>query len=419
MSASGAITSTQPEPVRSNPSDAPDWRRDFRWRWLAQASSEIGGAVGYSALPIVAVLLLDASDFQVSLLTVLSSVVSVALALPLGQWIEYHRKRPVMIGADLIRFVAVGSIPLAAHLGWLTYWHLCAVAIVQMAAVLAFNSASIADLKALVPAAHRAEANSRFETTVWTANTFGPPVGGLLISWLSTTAAMVVNASSYLASALAISRLRSPEPTPPPRAADRARATEFLAGWRYLLQHRGLAALFWNSLVFGGCIMAASPLITLFMLRDRGFPPWQYGLVFGAAGVAGIAGSLLVKPALRRFSQRQVLLFAGVGRNLWLGLIPFASATTGGLLLITASELLLLFFVGLFNPLFATYRMNATDDRHMARMTMAWSMGTKIAQPVFIAGAGLLAAATSAQTALIVLALILLCASVLLPWRDF
>jgi len=166
---------------------------------------------------------------------------------------------------------------------------------------------------------------------------------------------MVADALSYLASALGIRRLRSPEPAAPKRAAERHRTTDFLAGWRYILRHRGLAALFWNSLVFGGCITAASPLLTVFMLRDRGFEPWQYGVVFGAAGVAGIAGWLLVKPVLGRFGQRRILLAAGVGRNLWQGLIPFASATTGGLLMITASELLLLFFVGLFNPIFAIY----------------------------------------------------------------
>lgn len=409
-------------PAALSTSEAPEvadrqWRRDFGWRWAAQAASEAGSAVGYTALPIVAVLLLDASDFQVSLLSVLSSVVAAFLALPLGPWIEFHRKRPVMIGADVLRFAAIGSIPVAAYLGRLTYWHLCAVAIVRMAATVAFTSASTADLKNLVPKAHRAEANSRFETTLWTANTFGPPAGGLLISWLGATASLVVDAVSYLASALGIRRLRRPEPPAPAPAPDHHWAKDFLAGWRYILGHRGLAALFWNSLVFGGCIMASSPLITVFMLRDKGFEPWQYGLVFGVSGVAGIAGSLLVKPAVRRFGERRVLLAAGVGRNLWLGLIPFAAAGAGGLVLITLSELLLLIFVGVFNPMFATYRMNATDDQHMSRVTMAWSISTRTVQPMFIGAAGVLAAATSARTAMLVLAAVLLTATALLPWR--
>ncbi|HEX6682541.1 MAG TPA: MFS transporter [Candidatus Limnocylindrales bacterium] len=413
------------------------WRRDFRWRWAAQATSDFGTAVGYTALPIAGVLLLDVSDFQVSLLTVMSSVVSALLVLPLGPWIEYHRKRPVMIGADLLRFAAIGSIPLAAWFGWLTYWHLCLVVIVKMAGDLAFSSASVADLRTLVPPGFRAEANSRFETTLWTANTFGPPAGGMLISWLGVAASLVVDALSYLASALGIRQLRTPEPPPPQRlpsgtiagrlpgtrpfwrrAADRQTYGDLIAGWRYILGHRGLAALFWNSLIFGGCITAASPLLIVFMLRDRGFEPWQYGLVFGVPGIAGIAGTLMVGPALRRFGRRRVLLVSGVGRNLWLGLIPFATPSTAGLALIAASELMLLLFVGFFNPTFATYRMDATDDRHMARVVMAWAISSRTSWPLFIAAAGLLAAATSARTALFVLAAILVCASALLPWRD-
>ncbi|NUR51661.1 MAG: MFS transporter [Hamadaea sp.] len=403
-------------PVEAETNDR--WRRDFRWRWAAQSASEAGSAVGYSALPIVAVLALNVTDFQVSLLSVLSGVVSAVLAVPLGPWIEYHRKRPIMIGADVLRFVAVGSIPVSAYFGWLTYWQLCAVAITQMAALLAFNAASTADLRTLVPAAFRAEANSRFETTLWTAYTLGPPVGGVLISALGAAASMVVDAVSFLASAFGISRVRKPEPPPPQRARDQHWAQDLVAGWRYILGHRGLAALFWNALVFGGCIMGTAPLITVFMVRDLGFEPWQYGVSFGLSGIAGIVGSLLVKPILARFSQHRVLLATGVGRNLWLGLMPLAVAGTGGFVIITVSEFLLLLFVGVFNPTFATYRMNATDDQHMSRVSVAWSISTKIAQPIFIAAAGALAAATSARTAIIVFSVVLLASSLLLPWRG-
>jgi predicted MFS family arabinose efflux permease len=396
----------------------PGWRQDFRWRWAAQAFSEFGSAVAYSALPLVAIIVLGASEFQVSLLTVVSSVVSAALALPVGPWIEYHRKRPVMIGADLLRFVAIGSVAVATYFSGLTYWHLCLVAVAGMAATLTFASASTADLKALVPPAHRAGANSRFETTLWTANTIGPPTGTALITWLGPAASLVVDAFSYLISAVALRRRRTPEPEPPRRATEHHWRRDIVAGWRHIFAHRGLTALFWNSLIFGGCILAASPLITYFMVHDRGFPLWQFGLVFGVAGVAGVIGSLLVKPALGRFGQRRVLLATGVGRNLWLILIPLAGTGTGGLVLIAASEILLLLFVGLFNPTFATYRMNAADDRYLARVTLAWSISSKTAQPLFILAAGLLAFATSAQTALIVLSVILLAATALLPWRS-
>jgi MFS family permease len=344
--------------------------------------------------------------------------VSAVLALPLGPWIEHHRKLPVMVAADLLRFAVIGSVPVAAYLGMLTYWQLCVVAIVQMVARLAFDSAGVAQLRTLVPPPHRAAANGRFETTLWTANTIGPPAGGVLISWLGATTAMLLDAISFLVSAVLLRRLRTPEPEPPQRPAGHHWARDITAGWRYILGHRGLAALFWNSIIFGGCIMALVPLLAVFVLRDLGFPAWQYGLISGVAGVAGVLGSLLTKPAARRLGEHRLLLLAGIGRNLWLGLVAFAPASTVGLIMITASEFLLVFFAGMFSPTFATYRMNATDDDHMSRVVMAWAITNKTAQPVFIAAAGVLAAVTSARTSLIILAVILLPGVVFLPWRT-
>ncbi|MFC3738618.1 MFS transporter [Paractinoplanes deccanensis] len=395
-----------------------EWRRDFQRRWAAYAAGEFGSAFGYAALPIVAVLVLGASDFQVSLLTVLAGVVSAVVALPLGPFIEHRRKLPVMVTADLVRVAAVGSVPVAALFGVLTYAQLCAVAVVQMAARLAFDAAGVAQLRSLVPQAHRAEANGRFETTLWTANAVGPAAGGVVVSWLGATATMALDALSFLVSALTLRGMRVPEPEPPKHAAEHRWLRDLTEGWRHILADRGLAALFGNSLVFGGCIMAASPLLTVLVLRDLGFAPWQYGLVIGVASVAGILGSLLVKPLTRRLGPSRMLLAAGVGRNLWLGLLPLATPSTAGLVLILASEILLVFFAGMFSPTFATYRMNATGDAHMSRVVMAWSITNRVVQPLFIAAAGALAAVTSARTALAVLALILLAGIALLPWGS-
>ncbi|WP_127507044.1 MFS transporter [Actinoplanes solisilvae] len=391
------------------------WRADFRRRWGAYAVSEAGSALGYAALPIVAVLVLGVSDFQVSLLNVLAGVVSAVLALPLAPWIEHHRKIPVMVASDLLRFAAVASVPVAALLDRLTYWHLCVVAVVVMAGRLAFDAAGVAQLRTLVPPEHRAAANGRFETTLWSANTAGPPLGGVLISWLGPTVVMAVDAVSFLGSALLLRRVSSPPSAPIER---HHWAREITAGWRHIFAHRGLTALFWNSMIFGGCVLALTPLLTVFVLRDLGFPAWQYGVITGVAGVAGVAGSMLARPLGRRLGEHRLLLLSGVGRNLWLLLIPFAPASTTGLVMISTAEFLLVFFAGMFSPTFATYRMNATGDAYMSRVVMAWSVTNKIVQPVCIAAAGALAAVTSARTAMIVLGVVLLLGASCLPWKH-
>src|SRR5437867_11907298 len=116
--------------------------RDFRRLWGAYSVSAAGSAIGAGALPLVALLVLDASAFQVSLLTTLSAVVSAHIVLPLGFRIEHRRKRPVMIAADLVRIGALSSIPSEAMLGVLTYGQLCVVVVVQAAGAIAFTAAS-------------------------------------------------------------------------------------------------------------------------------------------------------------------------------------------------------------------------------------------------------------------------------------
>lgn len=390
---------------------------DFRTLWAAYSVSEIGSAVSAGALPLIAIVLLHASSLQVSLLAVLSGVASAIAAVPMGPWIEFRRKRPVMIGADLIRFAAAGSVPVAAGFGVLTYDQLCLVAVAQTAGGIAFAAASGAHLKNLVPASYRPTANSRFETTQWTANAVGSPLGGALVSWLGATTSLTIDALSFLLSALGIRRLRTPEPAPPQRTSGRFRLSEVTEGWRYIFGHRGLHVLFWNAMLFGGGIMAVVPIVAVLMLRDLGFTAWQYSLTLGIPCLGGIAGSLLAGPLIRRAGLRTVLLGAGVGRALWMGLLPFAAPGAPGLVLIIGAEFLLLFFASMFNPAFATYRMNATADSAMARVATSWSVSSKSAQPVFIAAAGILAAATSPRTAIAATAVAVLASAAILPWR--
>ena len=390
---------------------------DFRRLWGAYAVSELGTALSLGALPLIATLVLQATVLQVSLLAALGGVAGAALALPLGPWIEVRHKRPVMIGADLLRCAALASLPAAAALGVLSYTQLCLVAVAQSVGGIAFQAASGAHLKALVPADRLATANGRFEATFWTVNTVGPPLGGLLIAILGATATVAVDAVSFLLSALGIRRLRGPEPPPPAPTGERHRSAQLTAGWRYILRHRHLRALFAHSLVFGGCIMATAPLIAVLMLRDRGFAPWQYGLMFGIGCLGGLLGALLARPLTRRYGGRRLLLAAGAAKTLPLALVPLAPAGPPGLALITLGEFLLIAGAGAFNPAFATYRMQSTADGYLARVLAAWSISTRVAQPACITAGGVLAAATSARTALFVLAGVVVTSAALLPWR--
>lgn len=392
--------------------------RDFGRLWGAYGVSAAGSAVAMGALPLVALLVLHSSAFQVSLLTALSAVASVAIALPLGVRIEYRYKRPVMVTADLVRCAVLVSVPVTAAFGGLTFVHLCLVGILQTAASVAFDAASGAHLKALVPAEQRLRANSLFETTSWISVSAGPPVGGLLVAVLGPTVTMAVDAASFLGSALGIRRIRRPESAPSAPVAAPHLGRDIAAGWRYLLRHPGLRPLFYNSLLFGGSIMMTSPLMAVLMLRDLGLAPWQYGLALGLPCLGGVLGSRLTPPLTRRFGQRRILLLSGVLRTIWTILLPLTPSGALGVFVIVAVDFGLLFAAGVFNPSFTTYRMEATQDAFMSRVATSWSVSSKTCQAVFMVAGGLVADAVGVRGTLLIAGVLCLGSALLLPWRK-
>lgn len=389
---------------------------DFQRLWAAYAVSEFGTAVGAGALPLLAIMVLNAPAWQVSLLAALSAVAAAAVALPLGVRMDRSPKLPYLIGADVARFVALASLPAAAALGVLSFVLLCVVGAVNAAAAIVFAAASAAHVKALVSPDRRVVATSRLETTFWTATAVGPPLGGAIVSAVGALATATIDAVTYLVSALFVRRIRTPEPAPP--LSQETPRRNLTGGWQYVARRPDLRALFANSLLFGGAIMLAAPVLPVLMLRDLNLAPWQYGIAVGVPAVGGIVGSLMAPRLTGRFGQTRVLLIAGTARTLWLLPVAFAEPGTPGLVLITTVDTLLLLCAGIFNPTFASYRLNAVDDVHLARVLTTWSAATRIAQPLFIAVGGVLVWWIGPAATIGMAGALLLMTCALLPWTS-
>jgi hypothetical protein len=211
--------------------------RQFGWLWAAHAVSAYGSGFGFGAFAMIAVLVLHAGPVEMSVLSAAGLVVGAALAVPLAPWVEFRRKRPVMIAMDLARFAALLSVPVAFALGRLGFAQLLVVSVVVAAAKIAFNAASGAHLKALVRQEDLLIANGRFESTAWTATAVGPPLGGAAIGLFGPVTTVVVDALSYLLSAMGIGAIGGKEPPPVRTGTHRLRAGDLLDGWRYLLSH--------------------------------------------------------------------------------------------------------------------------------------------------------------------------------------
>ena len=391
--------------------------RRFGWLWAAFAVSAYGTWLGFGAFPLIAILVLHSGPTQVAALAAAGRAVGALVAVPLGPWVEFRRKRPVMVAMDLTRFAALISVPAAYALGRLGFAQLLVVSVVVSAANIAFNAASGAYLKTLVPPEDLLVANSRFESTTWTSTVVGPPLGGAAIGMFGPVTTVVADAVSYLLSALGIRAIGGTEPRPARSGAPRLRAGDLLEGWRHILTHPALRPLFFNAIVVNGLILASEPLLAVLLLGRLGFAPWQYGLAFALPCVGGLVGSRVARRLVARFGPHQVLRTAGALRACWPVGLAFVRPGVPGMVIVIAVQLGLVTCCGVFNPVLATRRLECADPDRVARTLSAWSVSSSAAIAALTALWGLLAAVTGPRTAIALAGVLLLATPLLLPRR--
>ncbi|MFD5097523.1 MFS transporter [Streptomyces albidochromogenes] len=389
--------------------------RPFAWLWSAHAASTAGTWLGFGAFPLIAIQVLHAGPAAVSTLAAAGSAVGALLALPLGPWVEGRRKKPVMIIADLMRFGALLTVPAAYCAGRLTYLQLLVVTVISAAANIAFAAAGGAYLRQLVRPDQLLVANGRFESTTWTATAVGPTVGGAAISLLGPAVAMLANAAGFLLSALGIGAIRRQETGTRRVTAGQVRVCDLVAGWKFIHEDRHLRPLFWNTVAVNALIMATEPLLAALLLGDLGWAAWQYGLAFGLPCVGGLAGARLAPYLEARYGRRRVLITSGALRALWPVGLFFVMPGDAGVVLVVAVELVMITCMGVFNPLFATERLQRVPAERIGRVLVAWKVTGTGAIAGLTALGGVLAAVTGARVAIGVAGVLLLATPFLLP----
>jgi MFS family permease len=397
--------------------------RQFGWLWSAYAVSTLGTWLAFDAFSLIAILALHAGPAEVSVLAAIGLAVGAVVAVPLGPWVEFRRKRPVMMAMDLIRFAALMSIPAAFALGWLSFPQLLVVSVVTGAADITFKSAGGSYLKTLVPGEDLLLANGRFESTTWTATALGPPLGGAAFGLFGPVTTVLANAVSFLLSAAGVwaAGIRATggsEPRPVRVGTARLRVRDLPDGWRYILTHPALRPLFFNTIAVNALIMATAPLLAVLMLGRLHFAPWQYGLAFAGPCVGGLIGSRLARWLVARFGRHKVMLTTGTLRACFSVGLAFIGPGAAGLVLVMAIELGLITSAGVFNPVYATYRLDQTPAGRVARTLSAWSVTSNATIAVLTAVWGVLASVTSLRAALAIAGLLLLVTPLLLPRRD-
>jgi MFS family permease len=304
------------------------WRHaDFRRLWAAQSASLFGSEITTLALPLMAVLALDASPVQMGLLAAAGTAPFLLCSLPAGVWVDRRRRRPVLIAADVARAGLLLSIPLMAWRGILRIEQLYAVTFVVGVLGVFFEVAHYAYVPSLVGRQSVVEGNSKLQISYSTAEAGGPGVAGLLVQFISAPGAITIDAVTFLVSAILLRRIETPEP-PVKTQTSHGMRHDIEVGLRALLGHRLLRPIVLASITESIFLKGIAAIFVLYATRELEISPVMLGVILAVGGIGAIPGALLSAPAADRFGVGPTIIGGWlIAMATWL-LIPL---TTGSL----------------------------------------------------------------------------------------
>jgi MFS family permease len=386
--------------------------REFLKFWTGSAISDVGSQVTALALPLIAALTLDATPWQMGLLTASGSAPVLLVGLFAGVWVDRLRRRPLMIATDVGRAVVLSAIPLAAIAGVLRMEILYGVMLLAGSLTVLFDVAHLSFVPSLVTADRLVEANSKIETTSAAAQVAGPSLGGVLVSVLGAPFAVLVDALSFLCSALFVTWTRVAEPAPASRGARSGVLREIGEGLRVVIRdgiRRALAGCSATTVLFGRMFLA---VYVLYMTRHLGLSAVGVGLVFGTGGIGSLIGSIVAAPIARRFGPGRTMIGAQVAFGLTGLFVPVAVLVPAvALPMIVASEFcqwmaLLVYYVNAISV-----RQAITPDRLQGRVNATMRFLAGGANPI-----GALIGGASGSAIGVPLTLVIACSGMLLSF---
>jgi len=302
------------------------WRhRNFRLLWAAQSISALGARVTRAAVPLTAILLLQARPDELSLLAAFSALPAILMGPIAGVLTDRWPRQALMIGADLGRFAALMTIPIAAFLGRLTLTQLILVLAIMRSLTLLFEVADRTLLPSLVGRAQLLEGNAKLGTTEAMAEILGPALGGALVQALTAPFAILADALSYLWSAVLLARIDTP--AMPAVAEPEPALAATLAGIGTIIRHpilRPVALCLATQSFFGSFFEGT---YDYFAIRELGLTPALLGLAIAAGGIGALIGASLAPALDRRLPIGLSLVGLRLGAGLCQLLIPFAGGS--------------------------------------------------------------------------------------------
>ena len=292
----------------------------FRRYWFGQAVSLFGDQVTLIALPLTAVLILDAGPAQMGYLVAAELAPSLLFSLHAGAWIDRRgRRRQTMIATDLGRAALIATIPLAYALDMLTLEHLYVVAFLTGTLVVVFHVAAASLFSTLVAREQYVSASSLLYGSRAFSFVAGPSVGGVIVQIFKAPVALLIDAVSFLVSAAFLATI-----DPPEAAAAEAERGHVAEGLRYIRRTATIRAALAATATVNFFNFMFWALFILFATEELGVAPGTLGLVLGAAAIGGVIGAIAAGAVSRRIGIGPAFLFSCVLFTVPLVLVPLA-----------------------------------------------------------------------------------------------
>lgn len=303
-------------------------RRRFSILLVADAVSQVGSQVTRVALPLAALIVLGASPLELGILTAAGSAAFVLVGLFAGVVVDRTRKRPILLSADLSRFVLLMSIPIAAFANMLTIWHLYAVAFLVGIATVFFDVAFQSALPNILPRSELMSGNGKLAVIRSSSESIGPAVGGFLVGIIGAPLALLADAASYLFSACCVWRVAIPD-SRNDRVTSQGVLSDIRDGLRFLFRERVFLAVAMTAGLGNLWDTAWIAIAPIFIITELGQGPAAYGLLLAIGAVGGILGAAASQKLSRWLGEARYFIVAALVAGISFCLVPFSGSGWG------------------------------------------------------------------------------------------
>jgi MFS family permease len=369
--------------------------------WSADVAVRCGAQLTGLALPLIAVLSLDATAGQMGLLVALESAPALAFGLVIGVWVDRVSKRHLLIAANLAQATALALVPVFWLTGRLSLAWLLVAALAGGACRPLFDIAFRSYVPSVVDRALLLRANSRLELGRSAAEIGGTAVAGVLLQISAAPVALAVDGITRLASSLLLGFAPVDTSSPADDTHERATLRDAFAGVSQVHQS-GILRPLASALVLAGFFNGAvEALFLLFIARELGLAPLTIGLIFACGSIGFIVGAL----APERLAAKVGLGWSLVVSLALIGisdlLVPLAAGPRFAIVALLAAAQFL-FGVGLtaFSANEVTLRQTASSQRLIGRVNAVFYVFTHGAAPLGALAGGLMGSALGFRAAL-------------------